>query len=103
MFIQGTDVKLQFAVSVKSCRRIVLIQKSIIALWSQSIEEGQVKTHDLKRRRNTVWMTQPRILEGGIMVGCVTVQGNTALVSLVLLNISDKNRLRSKKIYVWLI
>jgi len=84
MLIQGTDIKLQSAASVKSCRKIVLVQKSIIPAWSQSIVEGRVETHDLKRRRNTVWMTQPRMLEGGIMVGCVTLPGNTTLVSCVL-------------------
>jgi len=57
MLIQGTDVKLQSAASIKSCSKIVLVQKSIVAPWSQSIAEGRVETHDLKRRRNTVWMT----------------------------------------------
>jgi len=35
-------------------------------------------------------MTQPRLLEGGVMVGSVTLPGNTSLVSLVLLNSFDK-------------
>jgi len=90
MLIQGTDVKLQSAASVKSCRKIVLVQKSIIAPWSQSIVEVRVETHDLKRQRNTVWMTQRRMLEGGIMVRCVTLPGNTSLVSFVILNSYDK-------------
>jgi len=52
--------------------------------------EGWVETNDLKLRRTTVWMTQPRILEKGVMVGSVTLPGNTSLVTLVLLNSSDK-------------
>jgi len=103
MLIQGTNVKLQSAASVKSCRRIVLVQKSIIAPWSQLIVEGRVETHDFKGWRNTVWMTQPRMLEGGIMVGCVTSPGNASLVSLVLLNSSDITVTHEEDIYVWLI
>jgi len=91
MLIKGMDVKLQSAASVKSCRKIVLVQKSIIPPWSQYIVEGRVETNDLKRRRNTLWMTQPRMLDGVIMVGSVTLPGNTPLVSLVLLNSSDKS------------
>jgi len=90
MFIQGREVKLQSDASVKSCRKLVSTRKNVIAPWSQVVVEGRVESNDLKLRRNTTWITQPRLLEGGILVGCVTVPGNVSLVSLVLLNCSDK-------------
>jgi len=90
MTIQGINVKLQSAASVKSCRKIVATRKNVIAPWSQVVIEGRVESNDLKRRRNTTWITQPRLLAGGIMVGCVAVPGNVSFISLVVLNSSDK-------------
>jgi len=89
MCIRGRDVELRSAASVKSCRKLVLALKSVIALWSQVIVEDRVETNDLKHRRNTVWMTHPRLLNGGVMVGCFTLPCNSLPVSLVLLNSSD--------------
>jgi len=92
MSIHGTEVKLQSVASVKSCKKLVSTKKNVIAPWSQVVVEGRVESNNLKRRRNTTWMTQPRLLQGGIMVGCVTVPGNVglSLVSLVLLNSSNR-------------
>jgi len=90
MSIQGTEVKLQSATSLKSCRKLVSTRKNVIAPWSQLVVEGRVKSNDLKRRRNTTSITQPRLLESGIMVGCVAVPVNASFVSLVVLNSSDK-------------
>jgi len=89
MSIQGVEVKLQSAASVKSCRKLVSTKKNIIAPWSQVVVKGRVESNDLKRRRKTTWITQPQLLNGGIMVGCVAVPGDVSIVSLVLLNSSD--------------
>jgi len=40
MSIQGTEVKLQSAASVKSCRKLVSTRKNVIAPWSQVVVEG---------------------------------------------------------------
>jgi len=48
MHIQGRDVKLQSAASVKACRKLVLARRSIVAPWSQAIVEGRVEINDLK-------------------------------------------------------
>jgi len=90
MCIQGVNVRLQSAASAKSCRKLVLARRSAVGPWSQVVVEGRVETNDLKRLRNTGWMTHPRLLEGGVMVGCVTVPGNKSQVPIVLLNSSCK-------------
>jgi len=76
MSIQGVEVKLQSAASVKSCRKLVSTNKNVIAPCSQVVVDGEVESNDLKRRRKTTWITQPRLLNGGIMVGCVAVPGD---------------------------